>query len=313
MTKRLLWKKKKRGVWCESCLIWELKLQEIEKERFTNARLAVNSKWQWERSSSLPLALHRALCSENQAWTWCKGVPFGKPNACSRNIAVPVRHVGVLLSERASSTRIALQVNLLPSAWGHTQMVFPLSQFLLLSLGFSDGVYDSPQDYWLYFFEGKLSDEKCGYSLWNKSKWEKIITEVSWDKSAFFKSKTEENTYFFIYPLNQRCVPWASDHMKLPWQPVSPGGLILVIWGLGSGIDFWRAGHFCIIHVNGISACVPVNPATVPKNIPSCVFRIKMFWREFTFLLEYISFCWRRRDGSMFIQEWRKLQQNHSD
>lgn len=49
-------------------------------------------------------------------------------------------------------------------------MVFPLSQFLLLSLGFSDGVYDSPQDYWLYFFEGKLSDEKCGYSLWNKSK-----------------------------------------------------------------------------------------------------------------------------------------------
>lgn len=39
-------KKKKRGVWCESCLIWELKLQEIEKERFTNARLAVNSKWQ---------------------------------------------------------------------------------------------------------------------------------------------------------------------------------------------------------------------------------------------------------------------------
>lgn len=159
-------------------------------------------------------------------------------------------------------------------------MVFPLSQHLFLSLGFSGGVYDSPQDYWLYFLEGKLSDEKCSYSLWNKSKWEKIITEVSWDKSAFFNSKTEENIYFFSYPLNQYCVPWASAHMKLPWLPVNPGGLILVIQGLGSGIDFWSVGHFCIIHVNGISACVSVNPATVPKKIPSCVFGIKMFWRE---------------------------------
>jgi len=90
-----------------------------------------------------------------------------------------------------------------------------------------------------------------------------------------FKSETWENIYFFIYPLNQGCVPLAPDDLKLPQQPARRGGVILVIWRLIS--EGCSAGHFCIIPINGISACVLLNPATIPKNILSCMFGINKF------------------------------------